>query len=145
MVYGKKTLAVAAAVLALGFAAGDASAAAGGGKSKKDTSDVIVKLTRPFVIPVNERSLTTSVVVLRVNIQMVGKDTAEAQESESLIRDRILTALIALSHEGHFAGGITDPAVSVLIKDTVRSAVEQVYPEGVGDVLIQDLLRKRIV
>ncbi|GGY43911.1 flagellar basal body-associated FliL family protein [Parvularcula lutaonensis] len=142
MVYGKFAATLALALVAAVTAPTDAEAAP---KSKKVAVSSTVKLNRPFVVPVSENHRTVSVVVLRVNIEMKGKDALEAQESESLLRDRILTALIGLSHDGHFDMGITDPALSDLIKTTIRDAVEALYPEAVEDVLIQDFLRKRII
>lgn len=104
-----------------------------------------VVFTRPFVVPVGDDLRTTGMVVVSLNIEMNKKDALIAQEKEEILRDRILAALMGLSHDGRFDDGITDPEIAELIKETVRHAVEQVFPGVTEEVLIQDLLSRRVL
>lgn len=120
------------------------SALAAGKKSSDSGQYRVVKLTRPFVIPVGDTLRTQGMVVVSFNIEMPSKVANDADEHKELIRDRIIRVLMQLSHEGAFSNGVSDPAVADRIKAVVYETLSTIYPEGVREVFIQDLVSRRV-
>ena len=129
--------------LCLGLAVAP-SAALAGGKGKQEAKTTVLQFKRPFVVPVGDDLRTQGMVVVSFNIEFDSKVATEALEREEIIRDRILMALMHLSHDGAFDGGIADPAVATLIKDKIQIVLDQLYPDGVEQILIQDLVSRRV-
>ena len=117
---------------------------AGDKSDKSDANTTVLKFKRPFVIPVGHTLRTQGMVVVSFNIEFDTKLIDSAMEREEVIRDRILMTLMELSHGGAFDQGITDPAIADMIKEKVHTVLDEIYPEGVQQVLIQDLVSRRV-
>ncbi|MEM0929746.1 MAG: flagellar basal body-associated FliL family protein [Pseudomonadota bacterium] len=127
--------------LCLAIAPGTAFA---GGKGKQEARTTVLRFKRPFVVPVGDTLRTQGMVVVSFNIEFDSKVADEALERQEIIRDRILMALMHLSHDGVFDDGITDPEIANTIKDKVQGVLDQLYPEAVQQILIQDLVSRRV-
>ncbi|MEO1657072.1 MAG: flagellar basal body-associated FliL family protein [Pseudomonadota bacterium] len=119
-------------------------AALAGGKSKQEAKTTVLQFKRPFVVPVGNDLRTQGMVVVSFNIEFDSKIANEALEREEIIRDRILMALMGLSYEGAFDEGIADPAVATMIKEKIQIVLDKLYPDGVEQILIQDLVSRRV-
>lgn len=115
------------------------------GKKADQSGYSTLTFKRPFVVPVGDELATTGMVVVSFNVQVDSKSLGKIQEREELLRDRVLSALMLLSHQGEFNGGITDPEIAQMIKETVQKVMEENHPGETGEVLIQDLLSRRVL
>ncbi|MEM6497259.1 MAG: flagellar basal body-associated FliL family protein [Pseudomonadota bacterium] len=130
--------------LCLGMALTPAHALAGGKSNKQETNTKVLKFKRPFVVPVGDNLRTQGMVVVSFNIEFDSDVVEDAMEREEIIRDRILIALMHMSHDGNFDAGIADPAIASMIKEKVLAVLEELYPHSVEQILIQDLVSRRV-
>ncbi|MEM9422604.1 MAG: hypothetical protein AAF986_08880 [Pseudomonadota bacterium] len=103
-----------------------------------------VRFSRPFVVPVTDGWRTQALVVLKLNVEVEQAAADQTAGLQDKMRDRIMSSLIGFSHEGGFAGATTDPALYDAVRVSVRDAVEDMFPEMVGDVLILELLKRSV-
>ncbi|MEO1042577.1 MAG: flagellar basal body-associated FliL family protein [Pseudomonadota bacterium] len=130
--------------LCLGTAFLPADALAGGKSNKQETNTKVLRFKRPFVVPVGDNLRTQGMVVVSFNIEFDSDVVEDAMEREEIIRDRILIALMHMSHDGAFDTGIADPAIAGMIKEKVLAVLEELYPHAVEQILIQDLVSRRV-
>ncbi len=113
-------------------------------ESAEGTDYYSVRFSRPFVVPVTDGWRTQALVVLKLNIEVERQAADQTTGIQDKLRDRIMSSLIGLSHEGGFAGAATDPALYDAVRLSVRDAAEQMFPDEVGDVLILELLKRSV-
>lgn len=98
---------------------------------------------RPFIVPVVHDGEVSALVMLSVTVEMAESAKKDAAKREAKARDRFMRVLMALSHEGYFAGDITDPERFAEVRARLTAKAGEVYGESVADVLITDYARQR--
>lgn len=103
-----------------------------------------MRFSRPFVVPIGETGRASGLVVIQMNIELYKNAGDGVVGLEQRMRDRIMTALLELSHNGGFAGAISDPEISESVKQAAKEAADSLLPGKVGDVLILEILRRHV-
>ena len=115
------------------------------GKEGEEVSDYYhVKFSRPFIVPVADGWRTQSLIVITLNVEMHNDISIDTPNLQEKMRDKMMTGLVSFSHEGGFAGSMTDPVLYEKIRQVARESIETMYPEKVGDVLILEMLRRNV-
>ncbi|WOI52954.1 hypothetical protein [Parvularcula sp. LCG005] len=103
-----------------------------------------MRFARPFVVPVSDGWQTQALVVIQLNLELNREAMDNSVGLEEKLRDRIMSALIAYSHNGGFAVTVTDPELRTAVHDVVLSAADELLPDQVGDVLILEMLKRKV-
>jgi flagellar FliL protein len=113
-------------------------------KEEKKKADEVgyMRFQRAFIVPVVEEGGLSSLVLLDLSLEME-KDAAEkARAKEPKLRDVFMRTLIGLSHDGVFAGDITDPQSYEEVRRRLNEAATDTLGESVLSVLIVDYARQ---
>jgi hypothetical protein len=115
----------------------------GKGGDYGSASDVsYFQFSRQFVVPVVDSGSVQALVLLDINLELEGDQSATVYTMEPKLRDAVMRSLISLSHKGVFGDEFTNPEVYDLIRETIHDATTDVVPSGVRDVLILDIARQ---
>ncbi|MGV6820713.1 MAG: hypothetical protein ACWA5T_09490 [Parvularcula sp.] len=103
-----------------------------------------MRFSRPFVVPIGDSGRASGLVVIQMNVELYKNAGDGVLGLEQRMRDRIMTALLDLSHKGGFSGTISDPEISESVKQVAKQAADSLLPGKVGDVLILEILRRHV-
>lgn len=111
-------------------------------QSAPEADMMVLRFSRPFVVPVTDGSRTQSLVILTLSVEL-DRDLAEGMTAlENKMRDRVMAALLDYSHEGGFVGDVTSPSVYSGVEKSVTAAASEIFAEGVGRVTILEMVRR---
>lgn len=100
------------------------------------------KFNRPFIVPVVADDEVVALAMLALSIEMGSSEARDALVKEPKVRDGFMRVLIGLSHEGYFAGDITDPDRFAEVRSRLKQEAEAMLGDTVADVLIIDYARQ---
>jgi len=101
-----------------------------------------VKLANQFIIPVIEKGVITSMIVLSLSLEVEPGSTDKIYASEPKLRDVMLQVLFEHSNAGGFRGSFSDAANLVLLRMALQEVAVRVMPDLVRDVLITEIVRQ---
>ncbi|WOI52687.1 flagellar basal body-associated FliL family protein [Parvularcula sp. LCG005] len=114
----------------------------GGGEGGGDTV-AYFGFQRNFIVPVMRNDEVGSLVMISLQIEI--NDAAEIDRMrarEPRLRDTFMMTLMGLSHDGYFAGDITEPEVYSEIRNRLNETSHALLEDKGGDVLIVDFARQ---
>ena len=101
-----------------------------------------VKFARPFIVPIVAEDEVVALAMLTLAIELPKGEADAALPREPKVRDALMQALIALSHDGYLSGDITDPERFAEVRTRLRDHARSVLGDNVADVLIIDYARQ---
>ena len=102
-----------------------------------------VKLPSQFVVPVMEGGRVGSLVVLTLSLEVPAGGTDAVFAREPKLRDEFLRVLFDHANAGGFRGTFTEGGTLIALRRALLEAARKVMgAEGVGDVLITDIVRQ---
>ncbi len=117
----------------------------GGGHDKEsDETTGFMKFSRQFVVPVVSRDNVSALVIIDINLELDPSATENAYSREPKVRDALLKALLQLSNEGAFGGGLLEEENLDDIRARLLASAKTVLSDDVIGVLILNVARQDI-
>lgn len=102
-----------------------------------------VKLPSQFVVPVMEGGRVGSLVVMTLSLEVPAGGTDAVFAREPKLRDEFLRVLFDHANAGGFRGTFTEGGTLIALRRALLEAARKVMgAEGVGDILITDIVRQ---
>ena len=96
------------------------------------------------MVPVSEGWRTQSLVVITLQVELHEDAIEGVTGLEPKLRDRMMSALMELSHEGVFSGRIENPEILSAVKAKTQTAANELFPGEVGSILVLEMLRRSV-